>query len=269
MQWDEYYNKIDEWSTNTAVSRASQLENFGPAEEVYDAFLTLAFDDEKGATRLIKKALKAGVQFKGEHFVDLELYCPPAVVEEALKQSSDSFSSKDLEELCGNIDDDVVVAIAKKNKLKIPSEIKEWYEDDAEDDCFEEDYKPDKTEIKECIYSACDNLYCAYEHLKKAYGLSIADVSRKKSAIAVAKHAFIIDAQSYIESALAEIDIINEYYKTIKIQPISFMNVSKRTLWSDVLDVGIITDFAMRRNVRKLLYEVKETIGQLEKLKIN
>lgn len=30
----------------------------------------VAFDDEKGATRLIKKVIKAGVEFKEEHFAE-------------------------------------------------------------------------------------------------------------------------------------------------------------------------------------------------------
>ena len=34
MQWDEYYEKIDEWANSTAVNRLSKLDSFGPPEEV-------------------------------------------------------------------------------------------------------------------------------------------------------------------------------------------------------------------------------------------
>ena len=47
MQWEEYYDKIGDWATSTAVSRMSQLESFGPTDEIIDAIQQIGFDDEK------------------------------------------------------------------------------------------------------------------------------------------------------------------------------------------------------------------------------
>ena len=57
MLWDEYYDKLSDWATSTAVSRISKLESFGPPDEIIDAINTIGFDDEKGATRLLKRQL--------------------------------------------------------------------------------------------------------------------------------------------------------------------------------------------------------------------
>lgn len=56
MLWEAYYDKLGDWATSTAVSRLSKLESFGPTDEIIDAINQIGFDDEKGATRLLKKA---------------------------------------------------------------------------------------------------------------------------------------------------------------------------------------------------------------------
>ena len=63
MLWEEYYDKLGDWATSTAVSRISKLESFGPPNEIIDAINTIGFEDEKGATRLLKKAITAGMEF--------------------------------------------------------------------------------------------------------------------------------------------------------------------------------------------------------------
>ena len=63
MLWEEYYDKLGDWATSTAVSRISKLESFGPPNEIIAAINTIGFEDEKGATRLLKKAITAGMEF--------------------------------------------------------------------------------------------------------------------------------------------------------------------------------------------------------------
>ena len=63
MLWEEYYDKLGDWATSTAVSRISKLESFGPPDEIIDVINTIGFEDEKGATRLLKKAITAGMEF--------------------------------------------------------------------------------------------------------------------------------------------------------------------------------------------------------------
>lgn len=66
MTWDEYYEKINDWAVSTAVSKISTLTDMGAPDEVVEAINVIAFEDEKGATRLLNKALKVGVKFSGD-----------------------------------------------------------------------------------------------------------------------------------------------------------------------------------------------------------
>lgn len=111
MQWDEYYEKIGDWATSTAVSRMSQLESFGPPEEIIDAISDISFDDEKGATRLLKKATAAGVKFSGEQLSDIFLCCDKEAFMDAVRFSADRFRTADLDALYSDCDDDFLIEL--------------------------------------------------------------------------------------------------------------------------------------------------------------
>ena len=70
MTWAEYYDKFYDWSESTQISRLSSVKDFGPASEVCE--IAEAFCDEKIASRLIRKALAAGVKFSSEDVSNLE-----------------------------------------------------------------------------------------------------------------------------------------------------------------------------------------------------
>jgi len=70
MTWAEYYDKFYDWSESTQISRLSSVKDFGPASEVCE--IAEAFCDEKIASRLIRKALAAGVKFSSEEVSNLE-----------------------------------------------------------------------------------------------------------------------------------------------------------------------------------------------------
>lgn len=70
MTWAEYYDKFYDWSESTQISRLSSVKDFGPASEVCE--IAEAFWDEKIASRLIRKALAAGVKFSSDDVTNLE-----------------------------------------------------------------------------------------------------------------------------------------------------------------------------------------------------
>ena len=71
MTWEEYYEKIGDWSPSTMVNRMSKLSSFGPPEEIIEVIMEISFEDEKGATRLLRKATDAGIKFSGEQLADI------------------------------------------------------------------------------------------------------------------------------------------------------------------------------------------------------
>lgn len=75
MTWDEYYEKINDWAVSTAVNKTSSLENIGEPDEVVDALNIIAFEDEKGATRLLNRAIQQGIIFSGENLAEISSIC--------------------------------------------------------------------------------------------------------------------------------------------------------------------------------------------------
>lgn len=128
MQWEEYYDKIEEWATSTAVSRMSQLTSFGPPDEIVDVINTIGCVDEKGAVRLLKKATAAGVKFSGEQLSDFCLFCDKEALNRAIVFSSDRFTAEDLEALYCNCEDALLIEIARKRGLQLPEDLVD-YED--------------------------------------------------------------------------------------------------------------------------------------------
>ena len=61
MTWETFYDRFYDWADSTQISNISKLTDFGPSAEVCE--IATSFVDEKAATRLVKKALAAGVRF--------------------------------------------------------------------------------------------------------------------------------------------------------------------------------------------------------------
>lgn len=94
MEWDAYYKKFDEWATSTQISRLSALTSYGPSDEVAEVAQGLM--DETAASRLIRRALAAGVQFTAEEICELVNYCNAVVMNALLENSTCAFTRKQL-----------------------------------------------------------------------------------------------------------------------------------------------------------------------------
>lgn len=113
MKWEEYYEKINDWAVSTAVNKMSSLEDMGDADEVTDALNIIAFEDEKGATRLLNRAIQYGVKFSGENLAEISSICSEDSFKKALASSGDRLTAQDLEDLYGCVDDELIIDIAK------------------------------------------------------------------------------------------------------------------------------------------------------------
>lgn len=130
MLWDEYYEKINDWAVSTAVNKISSLEDMGMPDEIVDAINIIAFEDEKGATRLLNRAIQYGVKFSGENLAEIVDLCAEESFRKALHQSADSFTTQDLDDLYGCVDDELILEVAKRYKIPAPSDIAEEYEEE-------------------------------------------------------------------------------------------------------------------------------------------
>lgn len=130
MRWSDYYEKINDWSVSTAVKKISSLEDMGAPDEIVDALNIIAFEDEKGATRLLNRALQHGVKFSGENLTEIVDLCAEESFKKALYQSADVFTAQDLEDLYGCADDELIIDLAKRYKISAPADIADEYEEE-------------------------------------------------------------------------------------------------------------------------------------------
>ena len=117
MRWSDYYEKINDWAVSTAVNKISSLEDMGVPDEIADALNIIAFEDEKGATRLLNRAVQYGVKFSGENLAEIVDLCAEDSFKKALYQSADVFTAQDLENLYGCADDELIIDLEKRYKI--------------------------------------------------------------------------------------------------------------------------------------------------------
>ncbi len=129
MTWEEYYEKMWEWKPSTMVKHMSQLSSFGPSEEVMEAIIEISFGDQKGATRMLKKALDAGVKFNGDQLSNMSGNCDAGELERALRISADQFTTQDIDDLYGAYEDALLIEIALKHNISVPEELAEENEE--------------------------------------------------------------------------------------------------------------------------------------------
>lgn len=130
MTWDEYYEKINDWAVSTAVNKMSSLEDMGTSDEVVDALNVIAFEDKKGADRLLNRALQHGIKFSGDNLVEIGDLCSEDSFRKAFYQSADAFTAQDLEDMSGCIDDKMIIDVVKKYHISAPEDIAEEYEEE-------------------------------------------------------------------------------------------------------------------------------------------
>jgi hypothetical protein len=267
MLWEEYYDKLGDWATSTAVSRMSKLESFGPPDEIIDAINTIGFDDKKGATRLLKKAIAAGVKFTGDQLSGLYLICDEEVINHAIQTSSPHFKTEDLDALYGFRDEEVLIDIAKKQKIRIPESLADYAEvlEANSEEAIAPPITPEEFAAEYDYILNC--LQKAHGLLKKAYQFSLIDTNRRKRAATVVKYACIADAQSYIATALDSwnaLDIPSQNKQPLRgIWP----NIRNSTMWQNYLFEGFFTNIMVKREIRKVIKNIEAAYHMIRKLR--
>lgn len=267
MLWEEYYDKLADWATSTAVSRMSKLESFGPPAEIIDAINQIGFDDEKGATRLLKKATAAGVKFTGEQLSELFLICEEAEINRAIRFSADRFRTEDLDALYGFCDEIVLVDLAKRWKLRLLESLREYAQAFAPNPEIHHKASRSTQSLAAEYDYILDCLRKAHELLKKAYQFSLIDTSGKERAATVVKYACIADAQSYISRAQQAWDAL-EIPEGSK-QPLRgiWPNISNSTMWKNFLLEGFFTNLMVKRQIHRVLKNIETAYDRIRRLR--
>ena len=248
MRWSDYYEKINDWSVSTAVSKISSLEDMGAPDEIADALNIIAFEDEKGATRLLNRALQHGVKFSGENLAEIVDLCEEESFKKALHQSADAFSAQDLEnlygcvddeyeasrfvtraldagvrfrdenleELYGNVSDDIIIQIAEEQNLRLPEDLREEQDED-EDFAEQQDLEYEIQSAIDAADYALDCLVQAQRTMNDSSTVSFLDMMTKGFFTSLIKYSALSEsdvdmqqAQNALESLNAELRVLQK-----------------------------------------------------------
>lgn len=111
--WDEYYEKFYDWATSTQIKHLSDLTSYGAPDEITEVAMELC--DEKAASRLVNRALDAGVRFGPAHVEDLNMSINEETIRRVVAGMEGAFTDDQLQDLAGCFDDDVFLTMIKKS----------------------------------------------------------------------------------------------------------------------------------------------------------
>ncbi|MEG1125296.1 MAG: hypothetical protein RSE10_01265 [Oscillospiraceae bacterium] len=114
MTWDMYYERFYDWAESTQIARIASLESFGAAEEV--AEIADALMDEKAASKLIMKAISYGVVFSFKQIEELCGCVDEKTIAALLSVNKEKITAQQLETLADYIDEDVLAKLVDENK---------------------------------------------------------------------------------------------------------------------------------------------------------
>lgn len=142
MTWEEYYDKFYDWSENTQVNKLSSVESLGSADEVAEVMMELAFHHEDAVNRIARKAIEQKIIFSAQNISDLTLSMDSGLQGQMALQSASAFSEKDIQNLEGSLDDEIIIKLYKAKGLRVPDVFIDDESQEVIDDVLERGKQP-------------------------------------------------------------------------------------------------------------------------------
>ena len=117
MTWETFYDRFYDWADSTQVANISKLTDFGPSSEVCE--IATSFVDEKVATRLVKKALAAGVRFTSAEVLELDGCVSESLFPELVRNVSTKFTADELDTISVSLSEADLKVAAMKSGLEL------------------------------------------------------------------------------------------------------------------------------------------------------
>lgn len=264
MTWDDYYEKINDWAVSTAVNRISGLEDMGAPDEIVDALNIIAFEDEKGATRLLNRALQYGVKFSGDNLVEISGVCSEESFKKALYQSADILTAQDLEELYGCINDELIAEVAKKQNLRLPEDMRDEYEEEAEDVEYV------KYEIQSAFDAADYALACltqAQIAINNGSNVSFIDMLSKRTFTSVWKFSALAGADREVQVAQAALQSLNIELQNLSKNKSVQLKCGRLASVIDMWSNSGIMNWLVYIQINNAQKQIQKAIAQVEKIR--
>ena len=92
----------------------------GPADEVAEVMLELAFHHEDAVNRIARKAIEQKIIFSAQNISDLTLSMDSGLQGQMALQSASAFPEEDIQNLEGSLDDEIIIKLYKAKGLRVP-----------------------------------------------------------------------------------------------------------------------------------------------------
>lgn len=165
-------------------------------------------DDEYEASRLVMRALDAGVRFKDENIVELTSHCNEDTIKQVVFLSRLLLTEESLEELYGNVSDDIIIEVAKEQNLRLPEDLREE-EEGSEDISYEVHAAIDAADY------ALECLVQAQHSMNDSSNVSFIDMMTKGFFTSLWKYSTLSEADVDIQQAQNALDSLNAELRSL------------------------------------------------------
>lgn len=179
------------------------LTSYGTDDEVVEVAEELFYDDEYEASQFVLSALNAGVRFRDENLVELSSICNEDVVKQAVFLSKLLLTEESLEELYGNVSDDIIIQVAKEQNIRLSEDLREEEEEFEEELSFEIQLAIDAADYAlECLIQAQNSM-------NNSSNVSFIDMMTKGFFTSMWKYSALSDADVDIQQAQNALERLN------------------------------------------------------------
>lgn len=264
MAWDYFFEGYNYWSSEYSIKRSKNLNSFGKGEEVVEVANVLFYDDVKGASDFVHRAVSAGVKFGAFDLREIIALCDEKVSREAVFASSKLLKSEDLEDLYGEVSDELIIEIAKKEGLKLPTDIQEDLKYEAEERMY---FEADVRNVIEMAEYSLNCLEMAKKSMDRSSGVSLFDMFTKGFASSYMKYASLEDSEYYIEEAQDALDNLNFALRDLMSdRNVRLKNVKLASAVDMWFDSGIL-DCLTHLQINKVQKNIKAAIKKVNTIK--
>lgn len=208
ISWSRFYDAFYDWKPEYAKARLQSVTDFGSDDEVLEVVQELFWDDEYEASKLVMRAVDAGVRFKDENIVELTAHCNEDTIKQVVFMSKLLLTEESLEELYGNVSDDIIIEVAKEQNLRLPEDLREEAEE-PEDISYEVHAAIDAADY------ALECLAQAQHSMNDSSNVSFIDMMTKGFFTSLWKYSTLSEADVDIQQAQNALDSLNAELRSL------------------------------------------------------
>lgn len=260
ISWSRFYNAFYDWKPEYAKARLLSVTDFGSDDEVLEVVQELFWDDEYEASRLVMRALDAGVRFKDENIVELTAHCNEDTIRQVVFLSRSLLTEETLEALYGNVSDDIIIEVAKEQNLRLPEDLREE-EEEPEDISYEVHAAIDAADY------ALECLVQAQHAMNDSSNVSFIDMMTKGFFTSLWKYSTLSEADVDMQQAQNAVDSLNAELRSLANNKSIQLKYGRLAVAIDMwFDDGFL-DALTHLQINKAQKRIGRAITQVENIK--